>query len=268
MVFNSLLQYFHMKYIFCLFLLTSLISCQNKPIPKSQGHQKEVGEYTHSWDISDELQLNKNRNDTTLWSTKNWNADAGDLSMKGAPMLQSVFPVPKYELIDNGFEGLGNGGSWKGVTCGEKDIIYHSLHVTKDHKNNDQSSEVTQEVYFTIAVLTDFIDTDRYSHTNVFSTSRNHPHYAGQGFIKTKENRVDFIAFLTEEKRAYAIVNMRLFDLRAGHIILIAPQKDGSLRSMQLTASKSTAEETEMYIDHMLATNDTVLRFFNAEGNI
>ena len=257
-----------MKYTIFLFLLISLISCQNKPISQSLAHHEGVDKNTHLWDLPDELQLNKNRSDTSLWSAKNWDADAGNLSMKGAPMLQSVFPVPKYDLVNNGFEGLGNGGSWDGVTCGDKDIIYHSLHVTKDHNNTGRKSGVTQEVYFTIVVLTDFIDTDGYSHTNVFSTSRNHPHYAGQGFIKTKENRVDFIAFLTEEKRAYAIVNMRLFDLRVGSIILIAPQKDGSLRSMQLTASKSTADETEKYIENMLTTDDSVVRFFNAEGNI
>src|SRR5690606_27036925 len=107
-------------------------------------------------------------------------------------------------------------GNWKGFGLKDKKTICHSLYVNNNGVNKEFIKDRPNEVFFTIAVLADSIDLKRYTHTDVSITSRNHPHYVGQGFVKTKSNEIDFVSFLTADRNDYAIVNMRLFDLRIG----------------------------------------------------
>ena len=62
-------------------------------------------------------------------------------------------------------------------------------------------------------------------------------------------------------------MNLRLFDLDQGRLILIAPQKDGSLRSMQIDTP--ILEETEIngYIKNKIK-DVNIKNFFLNEGNI
>jgi hypothetical protein len=100
------------------------------------------------------------------------------------------------------------------------------------------------------------------------ASSRNHPNYIGQGSINTKGNRIDFISFLTADRKNFAIVNLRLFDLDQGRIILIAPQQDGSLRSMQIEAPPLTSKTVEPYLIDNLTQQSKVISFFSKDGNI
>ncbi len=161
-------------------------------------------------------------------------------------MINGVFPVPDYKYADSTFVGLGNSGSWKGLKLKDKTLIHHSFFVSRCDVNKKFIPTKENEVFFTILSLTDSIDTKKFKHTNVDITSRNHPHYTGQGFIKTKENQIDFTAFLTADRNEYALVNMRLFDLRIGRIILVAPQKDGSFRSLQLESPILSSQEMDI----------------------
>ncbi|GAB5408530.1 MAG: hypothetical protein BalsKO_08950 [Balneolaceae bacterium] len=116
--------------------------------------------------------------------------------------------------------------------------------------------------------MTDSVDLKGYSHTKVFVSSRNHPHYVGQGFVKTKSNEIDFMSFLTADRNGYAIVNMRLFDLRIGRIVLIAPQKDGTLRSLQLDSEIMSSEEMDDHMKNLMSNDKTVIDFFTKKSNI
>ncbi|MGB5667413.1 MAG: hypothetical protein WBM53_11225, partial [Maribacter sp.] len=194
------------KIVFVLSLLL-FFSCNNQE--KSDGFE---------WNIEKERIHNDNRNDSTTLSSKNWTLDAQNIRLNGRPMINGVFPVPNYDLADSTFVGLGNSGEWKGIILKDKTIIYHSLYVTKSNVNQEFIPDKPNEVFFTIVGLTDSIDTKKFTHTSVNITSRNHPHYVGQGFIKTKSNEIDFVAFLTADRNGYALVNMRLFDLRIGRI--------------------------------------------------
>ena len=220
------------------------------------------------WNLEKEKLHNENRNDPTKQSLKCWENDTINYSLSGKPMIEGVFPVPDYDLADSTFNGLGNSGNWKGLELKEKIIIYHSLYVNKNAINKEFINEKPNEVFFTIAVLTDSIDLKKYSHTDIRITSRNHPHYVGQGFVKTKSNEIDFISFLTADRNDYAIVNMRLFDLRIGRIVLIAPQKDGTLRSLQLNSSVLSSAEMANHIKDLLNNNKRVIDFFTKPGNI
>ena len=222
------------------------------------------------WNLEKERIHNENRTDSTKWGFKNWKEDSLSVNynLKLKPIVYGVFPVPKYELTDSTFNGLGNSGDWEGFDLNDKKIIYHSLYVKKNAVNRKFINDKPNEVFFTIAVLTDSIDLKGYSHTNVFSTSRNHPHYVGQGFVKTKSNEIDFISFLTADRNNYAIVNMRLFDLRIGRIILIAPKKDGTLRSLQLNSPIMSSEEMDEYIKNLMSNDKNVIDFFTKKDNI
>ena len=219
------------------------------------------------WNIEKERIHNQNRNDSTKVSTKNWEADTQDIRLNGKPMVNGIFPVPDYDLVDSTFIGLGNSGEWKGIKLKDKTVIYHSLYVTKNDINKKFIPEKPNEVFFTIVGLTDSVDIEKYTHTNVNITSRNHPHYVGQGFIKTKSNEIDFAAFLTADRNEYALVNMRLFDLKIGRIVLIAPQTDGTFRSLQLESPVLSSDEMDIHIKKLLNT-ENVVDFFTRTGNI
>lgn len=238
-------------------LLILAFGCKN--------HESKTG---FEWNLEKEKIHNANREDSTKWSSKNWKVDTENIKIDGKPIINGVFPVPDYDLIDSTFNGLGNSGNWKGYDLKDKKIIYHSLYVNKNEINKKFIDDKPNEVFFTIAVLTDSIDLKRYSHTDVRITSRNHPHYVGQGFVKTKSNEIDFISFLTADRKDYAIVNMRLFDLRIGRIILIAPQKDGSLRSLQLNSPIMSSKEVDKYIENLMSNDKKVIEFFTKSENI
>ena len=231
----------------------------------SCNEQKKSNEF--EWSIEKERNHNKNRNDSTKLSVKTWNADTENIRLSDRPMVNGVFPVPDYDLADSTFVGLGNSGDWKGIKLRDKTIIHHSLFLTKSAVNQKYIPNKPNEVYFTILGLTDSVDTKKFTHTNVNATSRNHPHYSGQGFIKTKSNTIDFAAFLTADRNEYAIVNMRLFDLRIGRIILIAPQKDGTFRSLQLESPIMSTDEMKVYVKDLL-NDKKVMDFFTSSGNI
>lgn len=61
---------------------------------------------------------------------------------------------------------------------------------------------------------------------------------------------------------------MRIFDLRVGRIILIAPQKDGTFRSLQLESPVMSSYEADEYIPMLLKENNEVIEFFTQPGNI
>lgn len=240
-----------------IFIITILVfSC------KAQDEKPEF-----KWNLEEERIHNENRNDSTKWSLINWGVDTQNLTLEGKPIIKGAFPVPKYELADSTFNGVGNSGNWNGIDLKDRKIIHHSLYVSKNATNKEFINNKSNEVFFTIAVLTDTIHTD-YSHTYVSTISKNNPHQIGQGYVKTQSNKVDFIAFLTADRNNYAIVNMRLFDLRIGRIVLIAPQKDGTLRSLQLDSPIMSSEEMDKHIENLILNDKKIIDFFTKEGTI
>jgi len=208
---------------------------------------------------------------------KTWKVDTSSLyrkllegePLKGTPLIDGVFPEPDYNLADSTFGGLGTSGEWDGFDLKNKKIIWRSFFVRQSNVNKEFIPNKPNEVFFTIVALTDTLETmDDFTLTSVSISSRNHPHYLGQGFIKTKTNKIDFISFITADRNAYAIVNMRLFDLRIGRIILIAPQKDGTLRSRQHEAPIMSSDETDKYIQDLLSSNKEIIDFFTQADNI
>jgi hypothetical protein len=224
---------------------------------------------TTNWNEKLERQHLKNRQDSSTWDSELLRRDIeGNKERPGKPMRYGAFPVPKYELLGKeSFKGVGNGGNFSGIDINGKKVLYSYFLVNKNALTQKFVGDKPNEVFFTIATLTDFIDTINYTHAGVQIISRNNPDYIGQGFFKTKEDIIDYVAFLTANRDEYAIVNMRLFNLRNGRILLIAPQKDGSLRSMQIRSPILSDKELPDYMNKVLQQDD-VKSFFSNSSTI
>lgn len=198
-----------------------------------------------------------------------------DLKIQGqplGPLTFGAFPTPQYDLIgENAFRGIGN-FLYPGVQgytkhIADKTILFNSFFINKNSLNKDRLGEKPNEVFFQIIALTDFIDSTGFSHIKSQILSRNHPDFVGQGTFKTADNQIDYVAFQTVTGEAFALVNMRLFDLSDGKTILIAPHQDGSMRSLQLSSPLLSSEEIDAYTDQLLR-QERVIQFFTADGTI
>ena len=247
-----------------LFFILSAIACGNPPATKPVEATADSAFWTKE-------KLNNHLlsfNDSSVWDTAMLKSDMEMVDWKSEmPFTISAFPTPDYNLIGKGsFKGLGTYNNVKFV--GSKSYVYNSFVVNKSAVNSRYIKEGNKdEVFYTVVVLTDFVDTVNYSHIMSNIVSRNHPDYIGQGFIKTKQNKLDYTAFITAGRNAYAIVNMRLFDLSHGKTILIAPQKDKSLRTMQIQSPDLSSEGLDKYIDGLLQQKE-VKAFFSTPGSI
>lgn len=225
--------------------------------------------------LSDSLRalVVEKRQDSSFWDKGLFKKDLTSTKGKSSrPFKFGAFPVPRYDLIGKGtFAGLGSfgyTGSGKYFkTIKDKTILYNSFFVKKNKLNESRLGNKSDEIFFQIIILTDTIDSANFSHLGSETISRNHPDYLGQGFYKTKNNKIDYVAFTTPENESYAIVNTRLFNLNRGKIILIAPQKDGSLRSMQIESSILSSEEINQFTDNLLK-EEGIVKFFTQADNI
>ena len=215
----------------------------------------------------------KARQDPATWDSAMFYNDLLNFgSETDLPLVNGVFPTPDYELMGKGsFKGVGNfgfsGGEDLEKRIGDKTILYNSFFVGASEINKDFVGDKKNEIFFQIIVLTDFVDTLNYSHLSSEIVSRNHPDYIGQGFYRTQNNHIDYVAFNTADRNTYAIVNMRLFDLSLGKTILIAPQKDKSFRSLQINSPQMSSDEVDGYTGELLGREE-VIDFFTRSGNI
>lgn len=187
------------------------------------------------------------------------------------PFEVGVFPTPDYDLLgEKSFGGVGtfgiNGDGDEKKIQG-KTILYNSFYVGSSAITKPLLGDEKERVFFQIIVLTDFVDTVNYAHQQKVAFSRNHPNYMGEGFYKTQNNEIQYVAFLGANQDAYAIVNMRLFNLNKRRALLIAPQKDGSLRSKQIDSPALTSAQVDQFTDELLKETD-VIDVFTSPGNI
>jgi hypothetical protein len=216
------------------------------------------------WGLDQEKAHVKRREDPATWDKRLLDIDRTDAT-DGAcrPLAFGAFPVPQYDLVGKGaYGGFG--------AMGNMDYPWHDHYVAGAAFSVNRSSvneafirNREDEVFFHILVLSD--KKDSFAGSSV--SSRNLPHAMGQGVIKTSKSEIDFLAFQTADRNAYAIVNLRLFDLRAGRVVIIAPQKDGTLRSMQVEAPMLESKELKDF-DTKLLKEPRIVKFLDMAGNI
>lgn len=219
---------------------------------------------TGMWTEDNARQHVLNREDPETWDMKMLKDDISRISYhkdSQLPMV-GVFPEPHYEIQMKGtFCSSGNVGGE--VQLEGRTIFYESFFTGRNVNNTPYIGEKEDEIFFLILVLTDVDENEYNSHIS----SRNNPDIMGQGQFDTKDSKVDYIAFLTADRNNFAIVNGRLFNLRFGRTVLIAPQKDGSFRSMQIDSPLMGADDVRVYVDSLII-EPQVRSFFVASGNI
>lgn len=249
-----------MKKIVLILVIALLVySCKNKPT--------EIPSENNEWSIQKREQYLTNRNDATTWDLE---ILKNDILFTGAldfgPFEFGAFPVTNYEITGKGsFKGMGSIG--EEFQFNGKSILMNCFFVGNNEFNKNRLKELKDEIFFQVIVLTDTIDDINYKLNQRTPVSRNHPDYLGQGFVQTKNNRIDYVAFQTIENNSYAIINTRIFDLNLGKTILIAPQKDKSLRSLQIKSPQMSSDSIIHYTNQLLK-DEKIMEFFKKEKNI
>lgn len=210
----------------------------------------------------------RNSADTTTWFKEKMSDDL-KLDLEKVIMTKGVYNYPKYNLLSK-FTGLGAGGRsamLMPIKLQDKQIVYSFFTMNKNELYPKVKSQ--GEIFFAIITSADVKAANYKAPSHIFS--RNHPDYLGEGYIRSNDTQIDFMAFTTPDKGNFAIINQRIFDLSHGAIILIAPQKDGTLRSMQLNEtpqiinSDATSFETlkfDVFVNDELLKRQNIIEFF------
>lgn len=244
------------RILFILILIISTTSCSKK----KTGNE-------NLWSETKRLEYLQNLNDSTTWDYEMFESDRSITEIGDyGPFEIGTFPVPKYDLIGKGsFKGLGNFGET--FILKNKTLFMNSFFINNNEFNKTRLKGRKNDVFFQIIIATDTVDTINYNLTGSIVISRNHPDYLGQGFIKTKNNRIDYLAFQTPENNAYAIINTRIFNLNYGKTILIAPQKDKTLKSLQIKTPELTSDSVLEYTKKLIKEEETI-EFFNENKKV
>lgn len=207
-----------------------------------------------------------------LWDMDRMKNEALDSINEREPIRYGAFPVPHYSSLGFNYRGGGVVDNRMArslpdyrITVEDKEIVFASFHMGNSPLYEEEKRNTA---FFTVITVIDTVDTDNFALGASRFISRNHPDYTGQGSFINKDNKVEFVAFATPDKGSFAIVNMRLFHLEYGNIILITPQKDGSFRSLQINGSVPPAEGSFEYIKTNVLQREEVIKFLTAEGVI
>lgn len=238
-----------------IFLLGILTSCN------TQTEKKDTISESY-WTLEKAKKLAADFNSPEKWDNKTLEMEVENLKKyppSDFPLFESPFPTPEYF-------SPGNGNGHIQTEIGGKKIIGHYVIIGRGEHSEHLFKNADDEyvTYFTILTIAD----GKVTENPVQATSRNHPHYLSQGSLNTStKSRVDWISTQLADKNAYTIVNLRLFDLRVGRLILAAPQKDGSIRFYQTDALPMNSVEREKFIED-LKTDQKAIEFFQYENNI
>jgi hypothetical protein len=160
--------------------------------------------------------------DPAKWDTALLEMDGAMTRNNRLPIQSGSFPVAKYNT-------LGNGNMPLDFKIGSNILSGQSVFVATKVDKTTTPVQVSVDVSFIILVLSDSVNNG-----TSFVSSRNHPNYLSEGKISMADYDIDWVAMQIADGNAYAIVNMKLFDLRFGRLIIVAPQKDDTLRFLQV----------------------------------
>ncbi|KMQ59268.1 hypothetical protein ACM46_19225 [Chryseobacterium angstadtii] len=178
--------------------------------------------------------------------------DIEGLNRDQHPIRFSAFPVLPYKA--------GMMTQTHVIKLKKNKLAAVSFSIENSNINRYYIKNKSDEAFFTIVCLVDESVKDPFQNASVIS--RNYPNFIGQGVINTNIEPVEYISFITADRKQFAIVNMRLFDLEMGRIILISPQKGGFIKSMQINAPILESSEVSGYIQNVILKKDDVTHFF------
>lgn len=245
------------KLLLSILLLSSIygFSQENKSMDAKKVRQKQI----------------ENINNPALWDMKRVKEDIEAPVSERNPFYFGAFPVPHYNKLG----AYGGGGFLTNALSrsipkyrlhvNKKEVLFNSYFIGDSPFYNEKQRNRS---IFTIITVIDTVDAKKFAINPAQFISRNHPDYGGQGSIVTKNNKIDYVAFTTPDKGSFAIINMRLFHLEYGDIILITPQKDGSFRSLQIQGEKINQDAYFYYIKDTILKRKDVVTFLTDDGVI
>ena len=204
------------------------------------------GDTIRQWSFEWQKQFLSDRENPEKWDSAHFVEDLQNVSThKHSPMRMGVFPTPSYDLYPGTFDGIIAANLDINLPSGQRIACTISGN-SKTSLNESIIGDNDVDFYFILAVVTDLPkDTINYDDVNIDGVSRNHPDVISQGYVRTSQtDKVDFVAFKSANNDAYAVVNMRLFNLNNGCIVIVVPHEDGSLRSMQIKPDELLSFQT------------------------
>ena len=207
-----------------------------------------------------------------LWDMERMQEDIKEIT-DYLPLRNGAFPVPHYDsLLENSYKGGGVISNHMArsvpeyrLEVGSKEVVFCSFFIGDSplYQENDRN-----KVFFTVLTVIDTVSSDNFALGAAHFLSRNHPDYGGEGSFISKKDKVDFVAFTTPDKGSFALVNMRLFHMEHGNIILVTPQKDGSFRSLQIKGKDVSDQENFNYLSQDVLNRKDVIEFLTSDGTI
>lgn len=241
--------------------LTALAGCSS---PMAADTDVGAG---RTWTLSDERALAARREDPATWDLELLEADRGILSLPPGVlpgMPYGVWPVPAYDLIgENAYNGNSTGVSEQLI--GDRHVVGVAFMVGRNAFN--ESLPGGDSAFTVVHVLVACDEPPRPDGSNLSAgvSSRNAPHVLGSLWLDSGRGEIEALAFQTGDGDAFAIINLRLFDLDAGRCIVISPQADGTLRSLQRDVPDVGPDEIESAHAAILARDD-VRAFLDADA--
>lgn len=238
-----------MSSLFLLFVTIGMLSAQ---VDEKKGTMPDA-----LWTLEAARLHHEKQFDPNQWDQKLLAVDIkGDPFTILLPMEEACFPVAPYQGAAGAIDYL--------FSFGDRILKGGAFSIGRNEYNESTFQEGdAHQVFFNVLVLTDVDDEEEYN----LVLSRNHPHYLGQGKVLTSTRPVEYMCFTTADQNSYAIVNSRIFDARLGRTILAAPQKDGSIRFLQLDYPYLGHNRALAYMAELLKRAE-VQAFFRQEGNI
>jgi len=238
-------------YIFVLFIC----SCAQKQRVKNQ-----VPKSGNLWTYEDARLYNKNQFDTAKWDMDllqeeiAWEMDDWPTQ---SPIEHLPFPVAKYRA------GYASKSISLSIQDKKKEGTTFATGTYNKYLEGIYDPEKQENfIFFNILILTDLPDWENASN-GVYS--RNYPHHTCQGRQKTSVGSVDWLAMHLATNEKFAVVNMKYFNLAFGQTILVAPQKNGSVRFKQIMLPNVSTFQIDKYVKELESDSQTVAFFM--EGN-
>ena len=244
-----------MKKLMPIFILILLSSCNSQIVKEKVENSKPIWteeklkQRAINQNILDSLDMER-LSKVSQYASQMWEKDV--------PIHFTAFPTLPYE-------SAGNANESSTIDFNGKKLITESISLGKDKHNAHRFKDKTKidEIVFTIIVLSNEIDSTQTS----FVSSRNHPNYIAEGTIKSSNKPIDWVSIQNADDSAYSIVSMRLFNLNFGQVVIVAPQKDDTLRFLQIQREFLSSEDLEDYLRELIK-KDKIKTFLTMEGNI
>jgi len=206
--------------------------------------------------------------DENTWDMERLQYDLEASKMRDWPMKPALseFPTPVPE-----YNNFGGSLSWPSMEMDGKVIKCSCIAWGKYDVNRHLASEDSHDMisYLNLFVLVDDLEPEKAA---MAISSRNFPHILSTGKQETISGSIDWVHTGLADGNNYLLINQRVIDLNFGRTILVAPQKDGSLRMMQLKSRPSFQEskkkEFHDEIIQKLKTDSKVFEFFTNAGTI